>query len=125
MAKYKYKLTDGNGDDLLPIPTTEAEAANWRTALNLDMEAYRIPNETDLNAITTPGVYFSPTTNATVGTLVNCPVSTPFVMLVSGSYTGSTAGCVQAIMSESAIYTRRGTSSGFGSWYKFEGTRMT
>lgn len=84
--------------------------------------ANTIAKNSDLNTFMSTGVYRSPLTVGDVGTLTNCPTSVPFVMVVSGG--GSATGCVQMIATSGAIYTRRGQSSGFGGWYKFEGTAL-
>lgn len=83
-----------------------------------------IPNDTDLNDILGPGVYSSPITSAGVGTIGNRPagVSLPFTLIVSGSNAVVRGGCVQTILRDSAIFTRRGTSSAWTHWFKFEGT---
>lgn len=72
-----------------------------------------IANGTNLDSLLTTGVYRSPATNAGVNTLVNCPVGTPFVLIVRGE--NSTDGCVQLLSNGSSIYARLGTSSGLPS----------
>ena len=79
-----------------------------------------IANGTDLNTILTTGLYQSPGAVASISTLINCPVAVPFIMIVRGE--NGTSGCIQMIASEGVIYTRRGITSGLGSWYKFTGT---
>ena len=79
---------------------------------------FTIAEGTDLNTILKSGVYRSPNTNPRVSTLVNCPISTPFTMLVTGSGI-STAGCIQSIFGENQIYIRRGASDGLRSWVLF------
>lgn len=82
--------------------------------------ANTIAKNADLDTFMSTGVYRSPLAVSDVGTLTHCPTSVPFVMVVSGS--GSVTGCVQMIATSGSMFTRRGQSSGFGSWYKFEGT---
>ena len=79
-----------------------------------------IANGTDLNTILTTGLYQSPGAVASISTLINCPVTVPFIMIVRGE--NGTSGCIQMIASEGVIYTRRGITSGLGSWYRFAGT---
>lgn len=70
-----------------------------------------IENGTNLNSLLETGVYKSPATTAGVNTLVNCPVTTPFVLLVRGD--NALDGCVQVICSGESVYVRRATTSGW------------
>lgn len=81
-----------------------------------------ITASTDLNTITMPGMYYC--NNATtVAGLLHCPVSTLFHMEVKCT-TGS-ARYLQEITTAAdapTVYRRLYTSTGWQSWYKFEGT---
>ena len=109
-------------DNLTSTSTTDALSANQGKVLNEKIDD-QIPNNTNLNSYTTNCVKRSPTTSSGVATLSNCPVSVPFTFICTGA--GSISGCVQCIITSGAIYTRRGTSQGFGSWYQFAGTAVT
>ena len=77
------------------------------------VERINIPVNTDLNSVSDPGYYYSPS-SADAQTLSNCPVTTAFTMLVmhkSGSYR------TQIIWGSSAMYMRTQSSSGWGTWY--------
>jgi len=79
---------------------------------------FNIANDTDLNTLLASGVYRSPNTTALVAALANCPVGTPFTMLVTGSGK-TTLGCVQTIFTDNYIYVRRGNTGGFLRWVLF------
>ena len=79
-----------------------------------------IVDNTNLDNVLTQGVYRSPLTISGVATLSNCPADVPFTFIVTG--TGEVGACIQTVATSGEIYTRRGTTGGFGSWYKFTGT---
>lgn len=108
-------------DSLNSTSTTDALSANQGKVLK-EKIAGEIPNNADLNSYTTTGVKKSPGTLAGVATLSNCPCETPFIFIVEGD--GTIGGTVQMIATDGKIYTRRGTSQGFGKWFKFEGTAI-
>lgn len=80
-----------------------------------------IGSNTDLNNLTTPGIYGCP--NATTAeTLSNNPAGNiNFSMIVMNKGSGT---YVQAIFVGSVIYTRTKTSTAWNSWYKFTGTTV-
>lgn len=89
------------------------------------VDYYVIANSTDLNDVNASGVYVSPTTISGVGTLSNCPSDIPFTMIVTNQNTdGSVGGAIQTITTSAKVYTRRGTSTGWGDWYEFTGTSV-
>lgn len=108
-------------DNLNSTSTTNALSANQGKVLK-EKIAGEIPNNANLNSYTTTGVKKSPGTMAGVATLSNCPCEKPFIFIVEGD--GAIGGTVQMIVTDGTIYTRRGTSQGFGKWYKFEGTEI-
>ena len=79
-----------------------------------------ITSNTDLNTLTTARAYYA-TTGAIAQSLINCPTTDNFTMLVmkKGIY------CTQIIFKGVNIFTRSNGSSGFGSWYKYEGTAVS
>lgn len=80
-----------------------------------------IDANTNLNNLTTPGIYGCPNAT-TAGTLSNNPAgNVNFSMLVMNK--GSST-YVQAVFVGSVIYTRTRTSTAWGSWYKFTGTAV-
>lgn len=81
-----------------------------------------IEDGTDLDTLTTPGIYIS-TSGAHTGTLVHCPVSSSaFRMEVK--YTALTTRYIQTLQAgATAIYTRnKYSNTAWNHWYKFEGT---
>ena len=103
----------------------EADAINTlNSKLNGKANYYEIAANTDLNTLAANGLYRSPLTTADVGTLSNCPVSVPFTLIQTGNTSSYTAR-VQTIFIDGVIYTRRATSTGYGSWYKFTGSVVT
>ena len=86
-----------------------------------------IPDYTDLNELTTPGVYIS-TSGDHTGTLQHCPVSSsPFRLEVK--YTAITSRYIQTLQAgASNIYTRNKytdttpQNTGWNHWYRFSGT---
>lgn len=81
-----------------------------------------IPDTTDLNTLTTPGIYIS-TSGAHTGTLINCPVSSSAFRL-EVKYTALTTRFIQTLQAgATAIYTRnKYSNTAWNNWYKFEGT---
>lgn len=80
-----------------------------------------ISQNTDLNNLKTPGLYYSASASIT-DTLSHTPVTGyNFVMLVE-SKGGS--NLTQMIIADKFIYTRTTTGGVFESWYKFEGTSV-
>lgn len=79
-------------------------------------------NGQDLNQIFGVGLYRSPSNVDGVSTILNKPssVRNPFVLIVS-SNDGTSTGGVQTIFYGANIFSRRGTSSGWGSWYTYTG----
>lgn len=88
-----------------------------------------IPNGTDLNTMQTPGAYACG--GATLAaSLVNCPTTTDaFIMYVD--YIAATSRIIQRLYTMNTtngmcrIYIRGLYSSGWGTWYMFEGTAVT
>lgn len=86
-----------------------------------------ISDGTDLNDLTTPGVYIS-TSGDHTGTLFHCPVSSsPFRLEVK--YTAITSRYIQTLQAgASNIYTRNKytdttpQNTGWNHWYRFSGT---
>ena len=81
-----------------------------------------IPDGTNLNNLTTPGIYIS-TSGDKTGTLVNCPVSSsPFRLEVK--YTALTTRYIQTLQAGATnIYTRNKYSDTlWNHWYRFSGT---
>ena len=109
-----------------------AQSENWSIAndFNANMQIiddfvpttakyYSIADNTDLNTLNSTGIYRSPITTAKVGTLVNCPVSVPFLLIIAGNKSATT-GIVQFLCYGGGIYARRATSSGFpANWSKY------
>lgn len=73
-----------------------------------------IAANTDLNAITTPGLYYCPA-NATVATFKNCPTTNAFFMEV-GKHAGTYQKIIEYITSNPKTYQRNYYSSVWGSW---------
>lgn len=84
-------------------------------------DTHRIESGMDLDDLTTPGAYSC--INATIAvTLTNSPVTNVgFVMEVFSKGSNVT----QVIWLGSSIYTRSKFSSGFESWFKYQGTAVS
>jgi len=102
-----------------------AKSALGITALSDQFTNFRhttIIANTDLDNLTTPGLYSS-VNAATTGTLSHKPSSLtsgfPMIVFTKGSY------CAQLITGSSKIYARDQTSAGWTSWYSFTGTEVT
>lgn len=80
-----------------------------------------IESNTDLDNLTTSGIYGCPNAT-TAATLSNNPAGNiNFSMIVMNKGSGT---YVQAIFVGSVIYTRTKTSTAWNSWYKFTGTTV-
>lgn len=103
----------------------DAALANKANSSDLYGTGTEIPENTDLNDLTTPGKYYSP--NATrSATLSNTPYTTTALYMtvetvganvIQTMWTSSTA---RAIM-----YKRVKSTTAWGVWYQFEGTPVT
>jgi hypothetical protein len=82
----------------------------------------QIPNNTNLNTLTTLGKRYQCNSAAIAATLTNCPTTDGFMLYIKE--TASAQRFVQEIIpnKENEIYRRWYTSLGFSSWYKFTGT---
>jgi hypothetical protein len=83
-----------------------------------------IAANTDLDTMTTPGMYYCNNATTAAG-LSHCPVSTLFHMEVKCT-TASTRFVQEIVQAGSndapTTYKRLYTSGGWSAWYKFEGT---
>lgn len=73
----------------------------------------RIVEYADMNSLTEPGFYGCPS-SAVAATLINCPTSLNFSMIVANKTGGYKT---QMIITGPRIYTRMSNSNGWGSWY--------
>lgn len=80
-----------------------------------------ISANTNLNNVTTPGIYACPN-STTAATLSNSPVNDiGFTLLVTQK---STTLPIQLLMTGDALYSRRKTTSNWGSWRKYTSTTV-
>lgn len=124
-ASHKHAMTDLNGT--LPISkggtgATSADAA--RTNLGAapishshsNFSPQNISSGTNLNNLTNPGFYYSPT-NATVGTFANCPTGNAFFLMV-GQHAGTYQRLVEYPTSNPKIFFRNFYNGSWGSWFR-------
>lgn len=88
-----------------------------------------IPNGTDLDTMQTPGAYACGGAG-TAATLINCPTTTEaFIMYVD--HIAATTRIIQRLYAMNTgtgvpcVYIRALYGSGWGAWYKFEGTAVS
>ena len=80
-----------------------------------------ITENTDLNNLRTPGVYYC--INATIAaTLIHSPVSQSFRLLVTNTNTNARYDQIIFARDAASIYRRSDTGGGFGHWFLFSGT---
>ena len=103
-------FTDGTNYDVVTI-------GEGLSILNLKWDGIIIASGTNLNTITTPGIY-RVGSDSTAQTLLNCPTTRTFVMLVTKR--GDSTNCqiiFLASSTESNIYIRTNASGGWLQWF--------
>lgn len=118
-----YPISAGsNGFYYKRMKTTQGWTA-WTKFSSYGMGT-AIAANTDLDTMTTPGMYYCNNATTAAG-LLHCPVSTLFHMEVKCT-TASTRFVQEIVQAGSGdaptTYKRLYTSGGWSAWYKFEGT---
>lgn len=81
-----------------------------------------IASNTNLNNLTSPGIYYSPSASVT-NSLSNCPdTGYNFTMIVMTKGSGNTTQVIY--WNGNAIFSRTTVSGTFGGWYKYNGTAV-
>lgn len=111
-------------DGLDSTSTDDALSANMGKTLNDNLNDFQftsIEEDANLNSFIHPGLYGCMTA-AIAQSLSNCPTTSNFSMIVMRKSQGNQT---QVIFTGQYIYTRTRSSSGWGDWYKFTGTKVS
>lgn len=96
-----------------PFNIKKYEGGSWKVKSDWISNSKPINNSTDINSLTTPGIYYS----ASATGLTNAPFTTSFSLLVLSTSSNAT-NLVQIAISESdgSVKTRSKTGGSFKSW---------
>lgn len=126
-ATAAFPATGGTADSTAFTPVNDGGLNDLKTdvdTLNSTFSSYRytaLARETDLNDITEPGFYGT-INSATTASLQNCPASGSAISMLVSLHGGTS---VQTIFHAAHIYCRTSTTSGWASWYVYEGAEVT